>query len=110
MADKGFEKTEGTAGGAGPAGEGKVQHDGAIVDEDSHGWAPDSGQASDNRRAGNKAHHPEEAAPRRRATPRRPDRRISAPDNRGRQRPLRAQAAAPSHRRGGPGASGRGGS
>jgi hypothetical protein len=64
MADKGFEKSEGTAGGAGPAGEGQVQHDDARVDEDSPGWAPDSGQASEpNRRAGNKAHHPEEAAP-----------------------------------------------
>ena len=64
MADKGFEKAEGTAGGAGPAGEGQVQHDGAPVDEDEHGWAPDSGQPSEpNVRAGNKAHHPEEAAP-----------------------------------------------
>jgi hypothetical protein len=64
MADKGFEKVEGDRGGAGPAGEGKVQHDGAPIDENNHGWAPDSGQASEpNRQAGNKAHHPEEAAP-----------------------------------------------
>ena len=64
MADKGFEKAEGAAGGAGPAGEGKVRHEGAEIDEEHHGWAPDSGQASEpNQRAGNKAHHPEEAAP-----------------------------------------------
>jgi len=56
MADKGFEKTEGTAGGAGPAGEGKVEHEGAKIDESHHGWAPDSGQTSEaNKQAGDRA-------------------------------------------------------
>ena len=56
MADNGFEKTEGTAGGAGPAGEGAVQHEGAKVDKDHHGWAPDSGETTEpNRQAGDKA-------------------------------------------------------
>jgi hypothetical protein len=64
MADKGFEKAEGAAGGAGPAGEGKVQHEGAKVDEENHGWAPDSGETSEpNRQAGDKAFDPSNAAP-----------------------------------------------
>ncbi len=56
-ADKGFEKAEGnTMGGAGPAGEGPVEHEGAKIDEKHHGWAPDSGQASEaNKQAGDRA-------------------------------------------------------
>jgi len=55
--DKGFQQAEGnTMGGAGPAGEGAVEHEGGKVDEEHHGWAPDSGQASPaNKQAGDRA-------------------------------------------------------
>jgi hypothetical protein len=58
--DKGFKKAEGMQGGEMENERGQT----TTGDEGDHGWAPDSGQTSEpNKRAGNKAHHPEEAAP-----------------------------------------------
>jgi hypothetical protein len=58
--DKGFEKAEGMQGGEMENERGKTE----TGEEGDHGWAPDSGKTSEpNERAGNKAHHPEEAAP-----------------------------------------------
>lgn len=58
--DKGFKKAEGVQGGEMENDRGQT----TIGDEGDHGWAPDSGKASDaNKQAGNKAHHPEDAAP-----------------------------------------------
>ena len=48
--DTGVQKAQGASGGAGgsgPQGSGNVQHEGAIIDEEHHGWAPDAGPPSD---------------------------------------------------------------
>ena len=58
--DKGFKKAEGMQGGEMDNDRGQT----TIGDEGDHGWAPDSGKTSEpNKQAGNKAHHPDEAAP-----------------------------------------------
>jgi hypothetical protein len=58
--DKGFKKSEGMQGGEMENDRGET----TIGDEGEHGWAPDSGKASDpNKEAGDKAFDPSNAAP-----------------------------------------------
>ena len=58
--DKGFKKAEGMQGGEMENERGKT----SVGEGGDHGWAPDSGKTSEaNKQAGDKAHHPEEAAP-----------------------------------------------
>ncbi len=64
--DTGAAKSQGQTGGpaTGAGGHGQVEHEGAPISEDEHGWAPDSGQASDpNREAGDKAFESQDQSP-----------------------------------------------
>jgi hypothetical protein len=64
--DTGAAKAQGQTGGpaTGAGGEGQVEHEGAPISEDEHGWAPDSGEASDpNRQAGDRAFESRDQSP-----------------------------------------------